>query len=137
VKPVNMLVQTDPLAGTFGDCARACVASIFELPATWVPHFCEFGVEDPGPTGELPWVVRLREWLGQFGLTLFVMVVSGPQDRPSGAALQFHHMRGSRTSLGADHWTVYFGDELAHDPHPESGFQDNAYPQHLVMFVKA
>lgn len=37
--PVHCRVRHDPDAGTYGDCVRACVASILELDAEKVPHF--------------------------------------------------------------------------------------------------
>ena len=43
-----------------GDCFRACVASIFELPLEAVPNFI-----DPSPIG---WWIRLQTWLRPMGL---------------------------------------------------------------------
>lgn len=135
MRPVNMTVQTGP--GTFGDCARACVASIFELPSSWVPHFCEPGVEPPGPDGVLPWITRLQAWLRSSGFAPFFVVAADPSQRMPAEALQFHHMRGSLTSKGVEHWVVYFGDTLVHDPHPDSGFQHDAHPLTYLIFVKS
>lgn len=37
--PVHCTVKHDPNAGTYGDCLRACIASILETDAVQVPHF--------------------------------------------------------------------------------------------------
>jgi hypothetical protein len=39
--PVEMIVDHCPEEGRYGDCFRACVASLMELPAEAVPHFCD------------------------------------------------------------------------------------------------
>lgn len=37
--PVNQLIPHDPERGHYGDCMRACVASLLNLSAEEVPHF--------------------------------------------------------------------------------------------------
>ena len=56
--PVDQRVlDHDPARGRFGDCLRACVASVLELPYEAVP---QFAVADD-------WVERLQEWLAPRG----------------------------------------------------------------------
>ncbi len=46
--PVQQLVVGDGKDGRpYGDCTRACVASIFELPIDQVPNFAAAAPRDP------------------------------------------------------------------------------------------
>jgi len=40
VKPVKQTIIHNPDNGMYGDCFRACVASLLEKPIEKVPHFC-------------------------------------------------------------------------------------------------
>lgn len=141
MKPAFSAISTNPGLGTYGDCARACVASIFELPIEWVPHFCERG-EEPPIDGQAPWVGRLRAWALEKGFQPVFVTIEGPDRHWPASAMQFHHMRWGLSHGGAAHWVVYFGDDLAHDPaidrRPETppGLQE-AYPQMYLFFVKS
>lgn len=139
MKPVNMISRHDPDNGSWGDCTRCCVASIFDLPAEAVPHFCEFGKEPAGPDGELPSEGRLRMWLKDRGFAVVWFQINRPEDDFSEAALQFHHIRGGKTRRGTNHDTVYFGRKLAHDPQwaDPVGIMTDVYPQFVGMLVKA
>jgi len=50
------LVKNDP-PYSYGDCLRACIASLLEMPTANVPHFVHDGCE-PAITYQ-----RVREWL--------------------------------------------------------------------------
>ncbi|AHJ10740.1 hypothetical protein P106B_57 [Rhizobium phage vB_RglS_P106B] len=58
MKPVMCTVKDDPERGLYGDCVRACVASILEIER--VPHFYATG--DGGLAFE-----EMREWLSAYG----------------------------------------------------------------------
>ena len=58
-------------AGEFGDCYRACIASILELPPEQVPHFGGLS------TNSEEMKVHFRQWLAERGLALFENWVSG------------------------------------------------------------
>lgn len=45
MKPVRQLYRHDPANGVYGDCWRACIASVLELPIEDVPH--EVMISDP------------------------------------------------------------------------------------------
>jgi len=62
MRPVDQLVPHDPENGRWGDCMRACVASLLELPAEDVPHFM-----DGGPS-QSEFVRRLHGFLVPRGL---------------------------------------------------------------------
>lgn len=137
MKPVDMIVKHDPANGSWGDCTRACVASIFELPAEEVPHFAQYGEEEP-VDGVLPWITRLRQWLTPRGFGMIFVEVQSKEQHWSGEAMAFHHMRAGKTRRGTFHDTVYFGDILAHDPQHEdrAGLLEDEYPICYTIFVK-
>lgn len=72
MKPVHCRVRHDPEAGSYGDCLRACVASILEIdPPEQVPHFLENG----GSGDEA--FERLRNWLKTIGYGPFIAAHPG------------------------------------------------------------
>lgn len=111
---VDQTIFADPVrgdghnaAGVPGDCWRACIASLLELPTKVVPHFLLYGEE-------LWWHETLEFVRGRTGLTLYYhedpvfpfdteyLIGSGPSPRGD-----FHHA----VILRAD-------GTMAHDPHP-------------------
>lgn len=115
MKPVLCTVKHDPAAGTYGDCIRACIASILELTAEQVPHFA---FDDPG--GEVA-NQRIREFLASHRLAPFWINYDGSISRDellgmmgelnSGAVFMLY----GRTDSG-DHVVVCQGGEIVHDP---------------------
>jgi hypothetical protein len=70
VKPQRCLTyQGGPEAG---DCYRACIASILNMPARDVPNFVHLSKSEKFADTKLA-----REWLAQFGLTIFQTWCSG------------------------------------------------------------
>lgn len=135
--PVDMVIQHDP-PYTWGDCTRACIASIFELPASAVPHFISKGEEEPGPDGVLPWCHRFRDWLAEQGYAPLFVEVQSEEQEWSPEALQFHYLRSGKTRRGTVHDTVWFGGRMVHDPQwrDRSGLLRGVYPQHMTLLVK-
>ena len=52
-----------PARGEYGDCFRACLASIMDLPIAVVPHFAQ-GMTGCGAGRAEEMLARVREWLG-------------------------------------------------------------------------
>jgi hypothetical protein len=122
--------DTEPLRG---DCFRACVASIFELPIEDVPHFCEH------PN----WGEHLDDWLWNHGMAhVFVRldveadegylgavgrgiwcIVSGTTKRHPSRL----HSVVARTLGGGVQW------EYRHDPHPDGTFLEEA--KDILFFI--
>lgn len=46
--PVDQQFVHDPENGQHGDCMRACIASLLELPIADVPHFAQIDAEGKG-----------------------------------------------------------------------------------------
>lgn len=116
-----------------GDCFRACVASIMEMPIDQVPHFCE----------HRNWEERLDDWLYKFGLAHACIRINvnadhgyhGPMDRGIevlvGGRTNRHptrlHSVVACTLGGGLQW------EYTHDPHPDGTFLTEAVD--LTWFV--
>lgn len=96
MKPVDQLFRVD--RDGHGDCVRACVASILELPADRVPHFGLFG------------------WNWMHALASFCSVALVVPYEAEG----FWIATGI-SPRGIGHACVYSGHSLAHDPHPSRG----------------
>lgn len=113
--PAHCRVKHDPDAGTYGDCVRACVASLLEYDTEAVPHFCH-----DNPDGTVAFD-RLREWLKPHGLAPFVMRL--PPD-PLADVLAFlgedhpevHYMLFGVTVEGGDHVVIAKGGKIVHNP---------------------
>lgn len=120
MKPVDQTSLHDKETDTGGDCWRACLASILEVPITDVPDF----VNEHGGR----YVTETRNWLEAFGLWLVevryhgnfpgYMIASGPSPRHR----DVHHA------------VVWKGRTMAHDPHPS---RDGIWgdPQEYSMIV--
>jgi len=109
--PVDQRVlDHDPARGRFGDCLRACVASVLELPYEAVP---QFAVADD-------WVERLQEWLAPRGLFYLQLAVEHPYSPGLLRYLRGHYLViGEQSRGGTVHCVVGgAGGEQAHDPHP-------------------
>lgn len=120
--PVHVRVRHDPPNGLFGDCMRACVASIMEMQAEDVPHFAMDGCDG---TTQLE---RVRRFLRPMGLTLCVFLFPGEESRSDVLAYMgqvnpnaTYILCGALASPsegvpGGDHAVVAQGKRIAHDP---------------------
>lgn len=114
--PVVCRVKHDADVGTYGDCVRACVASIMELDAEAVPHFYHDNCD--GGTG----FDRINAFVGQHGLATFTTAYSGDdtlaellatmgEQNPTAVYMLF-----GRTASGGSHVVVCRGGQIVHDP---------------------
>ena len=109
MKPVLMQVKNDP-PRSYGDCQRACIASILELPAWAVPHF----VEDGDPNDEM--LGRVRGWLADRGIVYATMAFEGsPLEAMGICAPDTYYILGGASPIG-NHAVVAINDEIVHDP---------------------
>jgi hypothetical protein len=113
--PVHCRVKHDPDAGQYGDCVRACVASIMEIDAEAVPHF--FHDDCNGDIG----MDRVRAWLREQGLAPFFASFDGSHPMADILAMQkmqnpdVHYMLFGATD-GGDHVVVCHNGKVAHNP---------------------
>lgn len=115
MKPAICRTMHDPDAGTYGDCLRACVASILEMDADDVPHFFHDGCD--GETG----TQRMRDWLGLRQLAPFFIQYDGHHSLAEILELQaiqnpdVHYLLYGRTA-DEDHVVVAHGGKVVHNP---------------------
>ena len=114
MKPVICQVRHDP-PQSYGDCARACVASILELPPEKVPHW--FANEDGFEANK-----EMREWLSLKGYMLSYFALQ------SGMTLEavlnyvdewygdIEFILLAETRSGGDHAVVCQSGKIIHDP---------------------
>lgn len=108
-------IKHDPEAGQYGDCHRACVATILGLDPDQVPHF--YGNWDQGEGEAL-----LREFLGEFNLVQYHVLYTSEATvdeilRVTGAMGPGVPMiLGGLSSAGVGHSVVLFNGEIYNDP---------------------
>lgn len=115
MKEVFCKVKHDPDAGLYGDCVRACIASILELKAEDVPHFHHDNCD------AIEANARICEWLSGRGLVPFW--TGFPGSEPLDAILQHmgeinptvNYMLYGNNGSG-DHVVVCQGGKIIHDP---------------------
>lgn len=104
-----------PNDGIFGDCHRAAVASILELPLDGVPHFGE-----GGPDGD-EFSRREREFLALRGLVPIYIPYPGESLEQVFRCIKslnpdIYYLLGGVSKTGVNHTVVARNDEIVHDP---------------------
>lgn len=112
--PVNQLVlAVHPTLPPYGDCMRACIASLLDLPAAAVPHCYDYAGDD-GNVG----IDLLNSWLKPRGLAYIeVFVPVDEHYRETTKRLGYHVIVGQCNGL-SNHAVVGFQGDVIHDPHP-------------------
>jgi hypothetical protein len=114
--PVFNSVRHDPENGLYGDCHRVCIASLLDLPANEVEHFCD-GTTQPPETWD-----RQERWLNARGLSSVNVVFPGDtllEDIFTTQNLMnpdHYYILGGNSSIGCGHSVVCKGGEIVHDP---------------------
>lgn len=113
MKPVDQLVMADKENGIFGDCQRAVLASLLDLPIKDVPHFAH------DAKGQV-WEFResIQEFCREHG---FIYVDSGTRKIHAFGddGDIFHAISGpSPRGQGMYHCVVGKNYQIEHDPHP-------------------
>lgn len=121
MKPVE---QTD-FGETTGDCLRACIASILELPVGSVPNFWE-----QTQSVRKFWMI-LNKWLSEnYGCKCICMELAEGADYLVNGLLC---IAGGKTRRGGDH-AVVWQDGVIHDPHPsKTGISGK--PEYYIFLV--
>src|SRR5687768_17502092 len=135
MKPVDQVVLHDPTNNQFGDCFRACVASLLEVPAEHVPHFLHDGNEAQfnhrvsaflASRGLFALTIPARGWnlaelLGTMGVGDVYHVISGVSPR----------------FPGQKHAVVGINGQFAHDPHPDRSWVEGLPEEWELTFLVA
>jgi hypothetical protein len=110
VIPVDQQFLHDPEKGIKGDCFRASIASILELPIKEVPHFC---ADSEG------WHERLQEWLAKQGLCYLEINNVRPNDfKMLDISNCYHTLVGPSPRFPDElHCVVGRNGEMVFDPH--------------------
>lgn len=114
MKPVMCMVKDDPANGSYGDCVRACVASILELEADEVPHFFESGDGDIAFAAMRGFLIEHRMIPAYFPIEA---------NRPLEWVLEYMNDKYHHSSYmlfcrsgDADHCVVGYNDKIVHNP---------------------
>lgn len=127
MKPVfQQVTHHSPEQNRYGDCLRACIASLFEFDIENVPHFCDEYIYPEG------FITVLREWLAQRDLTYATFPVPAESLEEFKASLRStgmsaYHLMGGLSGT-AQHVVVARFGEVVHDPWPKI---DNPFYGHL------
>lgn len=114
--PYQCQIVHKPQFGFYGDCLRACVASLLEMSPDLVPHFYQDGCD--GIEGDK----RLSEFLRGLGLGRFSAYFPG--DVPLQELLD-HIAQGTSPGVvlvlfcsvdGGNHAVLISGGKVVHDP---------------------
>lgn len=101
--PVDQEFLHDPDAGTVGDCFRACIASVLEVPIAAVPHFALLGNR---------WSLVAIRYCEGLSRDLIWQQGEPPEDVWAIVTVQ------SPRSDDLRHSVIYRGGVMVHDPHP-------------------
>jgi hypothetical protein len=118
VKPVDQTILHNPAQGRYGDCFRACIASILHLPAQAVPHVFD-GASDDDTAGD--GLEMLNQWLAQYGLAYTEVLTTDPLQMMARYNSAAYHVMVGRSPRGGNHAVVAKAGKVVHDPHPERG----------------
>lgn len=104
MKPVDQEFLHDPENNSVGDCFRACIASVLEVPVAAVPHFALLGNR---------WSLVAENYCESLGRELLWSDGKPPEKLHAIVTVQ------SPRNTDVRHSVVYHGGEMVHDPHPD------------------
>lgn len=118
MKPVDQTIMHEPHLGLYGDCMRAALASMLEVPIEKVPHFLHDNTSD-----NAEFCRRVSDFLRPLNLGY----ISFPECRQAlhetGVRGLVHEVSGT-SERGVCHACVAVDGEIVHDPHPGRGGLD-------------
>lgn len=134
MKPVDQEFIHAPEQGLIGDCQRAVIASLLELPITEVPHFLK---ESDGDTTNY-WE-RLQAFCRSRGFVYLVIPARSGGGFFGDDGEVFHEISGpSPRGNGITHAVVGCNGEIVFDPHPSrAGLTGDSSQWEYAYLVKA
>ena len=116
--PVFQRNRHRPDQGIYGDCHRACIASLLDKPLDDVPHFMD-GLAD-SPEDGTEFARRQREYLLTVGFVpLQLAYACELPDLYRVQALlnpDTYYILGGRSIRGLNHSVLCLNDQMVHDP---------------------
>lgn len=121
--PIDQTIMHDPDNGQYGDCQRACFASLLDLSIDDVPHFGKSG-DDKLFHDAVDDFLKINN--------LFELQVAG---RPPFRNSCYHLIYGL-TKRGTRHAVVGLNGVIVHDPHPsKSGLLESDRKNWVYAFI--
>lgn len=114
MKPTDQEFVHRPDIGQHGDCQRAVIASLLELPICDVPHFLQLANGDP-------WIywARLQTFCRSHGYAYMTVPARGGISFFGDDGPIYHEISGpSPRGNGVTHAVVGCNGEVVFDPHP-------------------
>ena len=109
--PVQCRVSHDPSRDQYGDCLRACIATVLDLDADEVPHFADMGRSSDAA------FKLMRSWAWQQGLAPFLVAYGDdPREVFTDLNPDSVYVLFGGTSDGTDHCVVCRGGKVVHNP---------------------
>lgn len=114
--PVMCRVKHDPDNDSYGDCLRACIATVLDLTADEVPHFADHGRSSKAAFD------FMRTWAGDHRLAPFI--VAYPGEIALSDLLDMHATLNPASTYilfggvadGGDHCVVCEGGHISFNP---------------------
>lgn len=136
MKPVDQEHFRHVGAEQWGDCMRATLASLLELPLADVPHFAQEAKGEPSDYYE-----AIQDWLCARGF-LMVMAMGSGQGKffAPGCDHDVYHLISGLSPRGNDlhHSVVGKNGQIEHDPHPSrAGLANDRNEWTFSYLVKA
>jgi len=118
MKPVESVIEHNP-PDSYGDCFRACIASILELPSFEVPHFALLAHEENGSDEDM--VALCRKWVAPLGLGYIdIPLQSSSVDEMLRFCHRFapgtHYVLTGQSKRGFGHCVIGYDDQIVFDP---------------------
>jgi len=114
MKKVDQQKLHNPEKGIIGDCARATVASVLELPIDEVPAWEDLPIREF-------WREYVK-FLGEHGYGIYSLHVGAGEPHPEmlEGECEYYFMVGPSPRFpDADHQCIGHKGKLVHDPHPD------------------
>lgn len=123
MKPQKQLFRHEPQNNIIGDCHRAALASVLDLPIHKVPHFAQLEQETPGYT----FWGGVREFLASRGLVAVdhywdgaVFALADLLRWQGSINPSAYYLLGGTSPRGFPHTVVGLGGEIVLDPHSDN-----------------
>jgi len=111
MNPVDQTILNDPDNGVYGDCQRACIASLLEMDPYDIPHFNE-------KNDDIHFNETLNGFLGSLGYFHLISNTFSFYTHQKFGAVDCYHLIYGKTERGTQHAVVGLNGKMVHDPHP-------------------